>query len=185
MAEIFQNKPFAKVFGVITKQGGPGTGSNPSVLISKAGGAPFPADGAVTELGNGLFRVDYTAADTDTIGDLVAYVSATNANDQWFSDNVVLDFPLVQLADGVAHGGPTATLSLKSAAVPLTDGSLDNVLVTSNVSVPEALRYLGAVIAGDIADAGSGNENFADWDGNPAVSVVVDATGNRTVTLLP
>ncbi len=47
-------------------------------------------------------------------------------------------------------------------------------------SLTDAIRYVGAVCAGTITDAGTGTEIFTDFAGTPAVTITVDATGNRS-----
>lgn len=59
----------------------PVTGATPGVYISKNGEAMFNALGAVNEVGSGLYKVDLTATDTDTLGPLAVLITATGCAD--------------------------------------------------------------------------------------------------------
>lgn len=59
----------------------PGTGLFPTVLVSKNGGAFASPAGAVAEVGNGLYKLTPTTADTGTLGPLALYATAGTAYD--------------------------------------------------------------------------------------------------------
>ena len=67
----------------------PKTGLSPSVQISKAGGSFATAGGTVAEIGNGWYRITLSTADTNTLGSLAFYITATGADPVSFSIQVV------------------------------------------------------------------------------------------------
>jgi hypothetical protein len=68
-------------------------------------------------------------------------------------------------------------------------GTAGNILGTglgtvTGVPITEALRRIGAVVCGVITDAGTNQEDFADWSGAPCVTVATpDAQGDRTTVI--
>ena len=52
----------------------------PTVTISKNGGAFASPNGAITEIGNGWYKVAGNATDTNTLGILVLHATATGAD---------------------------------------------------------------------------------------------------------
>lgn len=65
------------------------TGATPAVSIAKAGGAFGSAAGAITEISNGIYKVAFTAADTNTLGDLSVHCTAASGDPTDFIDQVV------------------------------------------------------------------------------------------------
>lgn len=59
-------------------------------------------------------------------------------------------------------------------------GTLVSAIDVAGQTLPNALRHIGATVAGKISGAGSGTEVFKSFDGNVAVTVTVDVDGNRT-----
>lgn len=74
-----------------------------------------------------------------------------------------------------------AGASITSAALAAT--GLNSVLV-AGVTLPNAVRYIGATVAGTIADSQTATEDYHDWLGALAVSISVDSTGNRSAVTL-
>ena len=72
---------------------------------------------------------------------------------------------------GVAGAGLTA--------VVLAAAGLNNVLV-AGTTLPNAIKYIGAAVAGKASGAGSGTETYDDFSGATAFVVVIDGSGNRT-----
>jgi hypothetical protein len=58
------------------------TGATPTVQLSKNGGAFAAAANAVSEIGNGWYKVALTATETNTTGPLIVRATATGA-DEW------------------------------------------------------------------------------------------------------
>jgi hypothetical protein len=67
----------------------PKTGLSPSVQISKAGGSFAAAGGTVAEIGNGWYKITLSSTDTNTLGSLAFYITATGADPVSFSIQVV------------------------------------------------------------------------------------------------
>lgn len=57
------------------------TGLSPTVTLSKNGAAFGAAAGAVTEIGNGFYKVAGNATDSNTLGSLILHAEATGADD--------------------------------------------------------------------------------------------------------
>lgn len=75
---------------------------------------------------------------------------------------------------------------------PQTDGSgfaiiaptgLDQVNIAGK-TLPQAIRYVAAVLNGRVTGAGTGVEQFYDYAGGAAVEVFVDQSGNRNNVVL-
>jgi hypothetical protein len=58
----------------------PKTGLSPTVTISKAGGSFASPSGAVSEIGNGWYKVAGNATDTATLGPLLLHATASGAD---------------------------------------------------------------------------------------------------------
>ena len=83
----------ALVFGPVVQSGdhnSPAIGLSPTVTISKNGGAFAPPAGAVSEVGNGWYKVAANATDANTLGPIALHVAAAAGNDPF--DDV---FPVV------------------------------------------------------------------------------------------
>lgn len=96
----------------------PATGKIIAVTISKNGAAyANPSAGATnaTEVSNGSYYVDLSTTDAGTLGPLWVLGTCAGVDPVVVIYNVV-GVPLVQLANGVDHGGGTATLELGSIA---------------------------------------------------------------------
>lgn len=65
------------------------TGASPAVTLSKAGAAFGAAAGAVTEVANGIYKIAFTTADTNTLGDLAVHATAASGDPTDFIDQVV------------------------------------------------------------------------------------------------
>lgn len=97
------------------------TGATPTVTISKNGGAFAAPAGAITEIGNGWYKVAGNATDANTLGPLALHASATNADPTDDTFPVVAYNPL-----DVGQLGLTSVLTL-ATAVPTT-GNTANTL---------------------------------------------------------
>lgn len=114
------------------------TGLTCTVNLSKAGAAFAAAGGAVSEVANGWYKVALSTTDTNTLGDLSFYITASGADDTDFVDQVVardladLCFPTTSgrsldvTATGEAGidwsnvGAPTTTLALTGTTIATT-----------------------------------------------------------------
>lgn len=64
------------------------TGKTITMNVSKAGAAFGAAGGTITEIANGAYKIVLTTTDTNTIGDLAFYGTATGTDDIKFTDQV-------------------------------------------------------------------------------------------------
>lgn len=103
------------------------TGLSPTVTISKNGGAFASPSGAVSEVGNGLYKVAGNATDSNTVGELWVHATATGADPTDTSYTVVAYDPfdsvrlgLTALPNVVAAGNgglPTVNASNEVKAI--------------------------------------------------------------------
>lgn len=79
-------------------------------------------------------------------------------------------------------GGSPAITDTKLGAGSIDWSGSAEVLIAfaAGVTLPEAIRRIGAATSGVITDAGEDIENFQDWSGAACIAVTVDADGNRT-----
>lgn len=103
------------------------TGLSPTVTLSKNGGAFASPSGAVSEVGNGLYKVAGNATDSNTVGELWLHATATGADPTDTSYTVVAYDPfdsvrlgLTALPNVVAAGNgglPTVNASNEVKAI--------------------------------------------------------------------
>lgn len=106
------------------------TGASPTVNLSKDCAAFGAAAGAVTEIANGWYKVALTTVDTNTLGDLAFYITASGADDTDFADQVVVDLPGATVASVTgAVGSVTGAVGSVTGAVGSVTGG---VTVTTN-----------------------------------------------------
>lgn len=115
------------------------TGLTPTVTLSKNGGSFGSPSGAVSEIGNGLYKVAGNTTDSDTLGSLILHATATGA------DPVDIEFEVVaydpQSATNLGLSNLDATISSRQATVtfPTNFSSL-------------AITGAGAVTTGTVND---------------------------------
>lgn len=103
------------------------TGLSPTVTISKNGGSFASPSGAVTEVGNGLYKVAGNATDSNTVGELWIHATGTAADptDTAYTivaydpfDSVRLGLTALPNAAAAANGGlPTVNASNEARAI--------------------------------------------------------------------
>lgn len=103
------------------------TGLSPTVTLSKNGGAFASPSGAVSEVGNGLYKVAGNATDSNTVGELWVHATATGADPTDTSYTVVAYDPfdsvrlgLTALPNVIAAGNgglPTVNASNEVKAI--------------------------------------------------------------------
>lgn len=103
------------------------TGLSPTVTLSKNGGAFASPSGAVSEVGNGLYKVAGNATDSNTVGELWVHATATGADPTDTSYTIVAYDPfdsvrlgLTALPNVVAAGNgglPTVNASNEVKAI--------------------------------------------------------------------
>ena len=95
MAVLRKKTPYTRLF-LMVKSTGAGahilgqTGANPIVTLGKAGAAFTAAEGIVSELTSGWYKINLTVNDTDTIGDLGYKITGTGADPTDFIDQIDL-----------------------------------------------------------------------------------------------
>src|SRR4029077_7401453 len=134
----------------------PKTGLTPTVTISKNGAAFGAPAGAVTEIGNGWYKIAANATDSNTLGSLLVHATATGAD------------PF-----DVIHEVVEATLAKG------TDITGFNDITTANVQ-SELVTYgaLNPTVAGRALDVSTGGEAGLDWAniGAPTTAQNISAT---------
>lgn len=91
------------------------TGLTPTVTISKNGASFAAPAGAVSEVGNGIYKVAGNATDSSALGPLLLYATASGADPSWECFPVVAYDPLEMLESNVKKVYGTA---LTEAKVP-------------------------------------------------------------------
>lgn len=121
----------------------PVTGATPTVTISKAGGAFAAPAGAVSEIGDGWYKVAGNATDTGTLGPLILHATATGA------DPTDMLFPVVaydpQSATNLGLTNLDAAVSTRST---YAGGAVASVTAAVNINLSQPLnaaRNVGAV----------------------------------------
>lgn len=97
------------------------TGATPTVTLSKNGAAFASPAGAVSEIGNGWYKVAGNATDSNTLGPLILHATATGADP---SDTV---FPVVAY-------NPLSATNLGLSALPTASPGASGGLPTANAS---------------------------------------------------
>jgi hypothetical protein len=103
------------------------TGATPTVTISKNGGAYAAPAGAISEIGNGLYKVAGNATDTNTLGPIWLHATATGADptDPCFPCVAVnpqsTGYGLVDVSANVAQWNGSAVATPNHAGYPLVD----------------------------------------------------------------
>lgn len=103
------------------------TGLSPTVTLSKNGGAFASPSGAVSEVGNGLYKVAGNATDSNTVGELWVHATATGADPTDTSYTIVAYDPFDSVRLGLtalpnatpgSNGGlPTSNASNEARAI--------------------------------------------------------------------
>lgn len=76
----------------------PVTGATPTVTLSKNGGAFAAASGTPTETGDGLYYIDLTTTETNTVGPLALRITATGAVPRTRQFRVIASIPSTHTA---------------------------------------------------------------------------------------
>jgi hypothetical protein len=115
----------------------PKTGLSPSVQISKAGGTFAAAGGTVAEIGNGWYKITLSTTDTNTLGSLAFYITATGADPVSFSIQVVAfdpesstDLGLSRIDVDISSRAPASTALSNATWTDTRAVKLDNLDAT-------------------------------------------------------
>ena len=87
------------------------TGASPTVTLSKSGGAFTPPGGAVSEIGDGWYKLAPNPGDANTLGPLVLHATATGA-DPVDTQYTVVNYSPTVFVPGVPTVSPTGVASL-------------------------------------------------------------------------
>jgi hypothetical protein len=146
----------------------PKTGLSPTVTISKAGGSFASPSGAVSEIGNGWYKVAGNATDTATLGPLLLHATASGADPVDAMYEVVAIDPqstayglsLAKTTNITGFNDIAATAIVSGGAITTSGGSVSSVLTLTTYTgntpqTGDAYARLGAPsgvsIAADIA----------------------------------
>lgn len=112
------------------------TGLSPTVTLSKNGAAFGAAAGAVTEIGNGFYKVAGNATDSNTLGSLILHAEATGADDTDMILAVVTHNPY-----DVAEPGDEMILSsdYNAAKTAATQASVDAIVLDPTIIASVAI----------------------------------------------
>ncbi len=138
----------------------PETGKSPTVTIAKNGGSPASPAGAVSEIGDGYYKVAGNATDTNTVGPLVLHASDTGAvldGPHVYHVEAALVGENVTVGDYAASKSP-ADLVLVTPAQKLDTDSSGRVLLQptqTGVTIPtvSSVTAIGSTERNALADA--------------------------------
>jgi hypothetical protein len=89
MPDLKQSTVYNKMFVLkLTGTQTPATGKTPTVVISKNAGTFASPTGVVSEVANGFYNLQLSTTDTNTLGDLAYYITATGCDPNWMTDQV-------------------------------------------------------------------------------------------------
>jgi len=129
------------------------------VTISKNGAAFGNAAGTVTELANGWYQLEFTAADLDTVGALAVRIGEALVDFVLVQHQVVVDTPYLTevVRTGTAQAGAASSITLDASASATDD------------------LYNGCTIQ-IVSGTGAGQVNvIADYNGTTKVATVAQA----------
>lgn len=127
MAIIKSNATYTRTFLAVYKTDHitGATGVTVIVRLSKAGAAYAAAAGSVSAIGNGLYSISLTTADTNTLGDLAYNCTGTNIDPTDFIDQITnFDFnvPVVTTGTNVDKTGYTVSTNQDKGGYNLGSG---------------------------------------------------------------
>jgi hypothetical protein len=139
------------------------TGASVSVALSKAGAAFAAAAGAVSEIGNGFYKVALTTTDTGTLGDLAFHCTAAGADPTDFVDQIAANILGDTLPANVAQWNGSAVAAPASAGIPdVNVKNMNNIAasavttINANLGTVQPLNFTGtgagALVKGDTVD---------------------------------
>ena len=144
------------------------TGASPTVVLSKNGGSFASPAGAVTEVGNGWYKVAGNSTDTNTLGPLALHATAASADP---SDIIVAEIVAYDPQDAV-HLGLTC---LPNTAVTTNASLLTSGTGTDQLSVASGRVDLGKILG--TASAGTAGYVGLDWSHINAPTTTVNFSG--------
>ena len=158
------------------------TGLSPTVTISKNGGAFASPAGAVTEIGNGWYKIAGNATDNGTLGPLLLYATAAGADPATDLFPVVAYSP--QNANSLGLAYLTGDIYARLGAPAGASVSADIATVAGYVDTEVADTRTRVLLALPAIAAGA-NGGLPTGDGSGRVTLIpadmpLDAAGTRT-----
>lgn len=150
------------------------TGLSPTVTISKNGGSFASPSGAVSEIGNGLYKIAGNATDSATLGELWIHATATGADPTDTCYTVVPYDPFDSVRLGLT-ALPNATAGANTG-LPTLNASLEVKAVVNAYS--SGMTPLQPTVAGRTLDVTATGEAGIDWAnvGSPTTTVNLSGT---------
>ena len=154
------------------------TGATPTVVLSKNGAAFASPAGAVTEVGNGWYKVAGNSTDTNTLGPLALHATAASADP---SDIIVAEIVAYDPQDAAALGLSMVPTNVKQVnAVATTSVTTIN----ANFGTTQPINFTGtgatAYIKSDVIDFGGTGVTGRDIGASVLLS---NGTGTGQVSL--
>lgn len=150
------------------------TGLTPTVTISKNLGSFASPSGAISEIGNGWYKIAGNSTDSNTVGELIIHATATGADPTDTSYTIVAYDPF----DSVRLG-----LTALPNVVAAGNGGLPTVNASNQVKASveayaSGMTPLQPTVAGRTLDVTSTGEAGIDWAniGSPTTSVGLSGT---------
>jgi len=146
------------------------TGLSPTVTISKAGASFAAPSGAVTEIGNGWYKVAGNSTDTNTLGEILLHATATGADPY---DGKAAQIVSFNPADAVRLGLTALPNAAPDAAggLPISDaGGLDmDSIKSDSAAIKTQTDKMAFTVANQI------DCNVIDWKSSTAPAMTGDA----------
>lgn len=147
------------------------TGLTVTLTVSKAGAAFAAPAGVVSEVGNGVYKVALTMADTGTLGDLTFHATAAGADPTQWVDQVVAFDP-----------ANAASLGLTNL-----DAAISSRLATAGYTAPPSAASISTTVWGESIRALTDKAGFAlsaasvqaIWDAATTALTVAGSVGKR------
>lgn len=154
------------------------TGLSPTVTISKNGGAFASPSGAVSEVGNGLYKVAGNATDSNTVGELWVHATATGADPTDTSYTIVAYDPFDAVRLGLTSL-PNATPG-SNGGLPTTNASNEAKAIV--YAYNSGMTPLQPTVAGRTLDVTITGAAGVDWGNVENPNTSNDLTGTTIST---
>jgi hypothetical protein len=152
------------------------------IKLSKAGDAEASATNNATHLATGLHKLELTAAECDTLGEVSIRLNKTGVYNDVRLVNVVAfnpyassDLGLSNLDAAMSSRLASANYSAPSSLLTFTDG------VETGLTVQGAIRLVLAAVAGRRSGVNTGVELMRDYGNSKSrITMTFDSSGNTT-----
>ena len=154
------------------------TGLSPTVTISKNGGSFASPSGAVSEVGNGLYKIAGDATDSNTVGELWIHATGTGADSTDTSYTIVAYDPFDSVRLGLT--ALPNVVAAGNGGLPTVNGS--NQVKASVEAYASGMTPLQPTVAGRTLDVSSSGEAGIDWANVGSPTTTVGLTGTTIST---